>query len=73
MALANIVDMPDQQQFNRCFNQQQTLNTVREEKKQGVQKGVKGTPTVIINDSVIRGIQPYSKYRQAIESALETE
>jgi protein-disulfide isomerase len=72
MALANIVDMPDQQQFNRCFNQQQTLNTVRHEKNQGVEAGVKGTPSVIVNGTVIRGIQPYSKYRSTIETALES-
>ncbi len=72
LALANIANIPNREKFTSCFKQKRTLGVVREEKQQGIQRKVKGTPTVFVNGTAIRGVRPYSVYAQAIETALNS-
>lgn len=72
LALANTISMPDQEQFVQCFEKRREAETVEEELQEGTERGVKGTPTVVIGDETISGVRSYSRYRKAIESVLES-
>lgn len=37
------------------------------------QAGIQGTPTFLVNDIVVRGAQPLSKFKRAVERALATK
>jgi protein-disulfide isomerase len=71
LAIANIVNVPDQEKFSKCLNNQLEAETVKKEARQGQQKGVTGTPTVFIGDEKISGFRPYSEYKSAIQSELD--
>ncbi len=57
-------------EFNSCFDNRDTKSEVEEDLSQGQSAGASGTPTFFINGKKIVGAQPYSKFKQAIESEL---
>jgi protein-disulfide isomerase len=71
--LAGIIEVPDLDRFQQCFRNRETADTVEEELRGGIDRGVEGTPTVFINGNSISGARSYSRYRNAIEQALEQE
>lgn len=72
LALAEAVSMPEPERFVRCFKQRKESRLVKRELQQGIDAGVNGTPTVVIGDETISGVRSYSRYRKALEAALES-
>lgn len=73
LELGRIIDLPDFERFKRCVKNNKYIATVREEYRQGRNKGVSGTPTVFINGTSLSGVRPYNRYRKAIEKALKRQ
>lgn len=71
LALANLVDIPDQEAFVKCVKKKKPISAVKKEQQSGIDQDVKGTPTVMIEGTTIRGVQRYDKYASAIDAALE--
>lgn len=72
LALADAVSLPEPDRFASCFKERKESQLVKRELQEGIDAGVNGTPTVIIGDETISGVRPYSRYRKAIETALES-
>ncbi len=71
MTLARIINMPDLNRFEQCFKNRKTADIVQEELRSGIDRGVEGTPTVVINGTSISGARSFSRYQKAIDQALE--
>lgn len=59
------------EQFNQCFDSGKYVQLVKDSFEQGKRLGVKGTPTVFINNQKINGAQPLNVFEQAIEEELK--
>ncbi|MBU0469874.1 MAG: thioredoxin domain-containing protein [Nanoarchaeota archaeon] len=60
----------DVAQFEECVKSQKYLNEVAEDFVDGQKYGVSGTPAFFINGKLISGAQPYSVFKEEIETAL---
>jgi len=56
----------DVEQFNTCYSEEEEMEEIREDVQQG---GRLGTPTIFVGEQKISGAQPYSIFKDAIESA----
>ena len=59
----------DMAQFEPCLENDQTLNRVQTDTREGQQAGVRGTPTFFINDQPLVGAQPLSSFQSLIQQA----
>ncbi|MDY6788940.1 MAG: thioredoxin domain-containing protein [Candidatus Nanohaloarchaea archaeon] len=55
-----------------CLDNDNPMSEVDKDKKEARSVGAKGTPTVFINGKKIVGAQPYSVFKQVIESELKS-
>lgn len=60
----------DMAQFEPCLKNDQTMDRVQTDTKEGQQVGVRGTPTFFINGRAVVGALPLPQFRSAIEQAL---
>lgn len=56
--------------FKECLTSERYRDEVAKDKEDGISYGVKGTPTLIINGKIIRGISTYDQLKQVIEKEL---
>jgi len=61
----------DLQDFNSCLNSQKAKQEVEGDIEEGLDAGVRSTPTFFVNGIEIQGAQPYERFREVIESELE--
>ena len=61
----------DTSRFNECFDSRRYSQAVKDSFEEGVKMGVKGTPTVFVNNQIIDGVQPLNVYEEAIERELK--
>jgi protein-disulfide isomerase len=59
-------------QLADCLAQGKYSTQVADDLDLATQHGISGTPSFLINGQLLVGNQPYEKFQQAIESALET-
>ena len=59
----------DSAEFDECMQGERAFERVRASHFDGVDRGVNGTPTVLVNGNRVGG--DYEAYRRAIEDALE--
>ncbi len=67
-ALAEKADL-DVKRFERDYENGSLAELVQKDFKQGQRMGVNGTPTFLINDRVLVGLQPIGVFEKAIEDA----
>ena len=67
-ALAEKADL-DMRRFERDYEAGSLAELVQKDFKQGQRMGVNGTPTFLINDRVLVGLQPIGVFEKAIEDA----
>ena len=67
-ALAEKADL-DVKRFERDYENGSLAELVQKDFKQGQTMGVNGTPTFLINDRVLVGLQPVGVFEKAIEDA----
>lgn len=58
-------------QFNQCFDSSKYAQKVKNSFEEGVKMGVKGTPTVFVNNQIIDGFHPLDDYKETIERELK--
>lgn len=56
--------------FDECLDSGQMASEVRNDMKDGSAEGISGTPAFIINGQLLVGAQPFSKFKQVIDSEL---
>jgi protein-disulfide isomerase len=67
-ALAEKTEL-DMGRFERDYENGSYVELVQKDFKQGQRMGVNGTPTFLINDRVLVGLQPIGVFEKAIEDA----
>ena len=68
-AFAQALDL-DKEAFNACLSNAKYGEQVRQDLADGLQAGVRGTPSFLVNGKLVAGAQSYSMFRQEIEAAL---
>lgn len=63
----------DETSFGACLDSGRHLAGIEQERRDGQAKGVDSTPVFFVNGRKIVGAQPYSVFRDAIESALAAQ
>jgi protein-disulfide isomerase len=63
----------DTEAFNACYATRRYEGSVLAEKAEGVEAGVRTTPTMFFNSAVIEGEKTFEEYQAAIEQALAQE
>jgi predicted DsbA family dithiol-disulfide isomerase len=74
----------DLQKFAQCLSSGKHAAEIRADSAEGVKAGIRGTPTFLVGlteqDSskvkvtkIIRGAQPYSRFKQIIDSLLASQ
>jgi|TARA_B110000438_G_scaffold301318_1_gene355892 protein-disulfide isomerase len=58
-------------EFERCYNSGEAEVYLSQLERQATAYGIQSTPTLVINDVAIRGVQDISVYRQVIDKILE--
>jgi len=56
--------------FNSCMTSEKYREEIAKDKEDGISYGVKGTPTIIINGKLIRGVSNYEQLKQLLEKEL---
>ena len=57
-------------QFDSCYSSKEAADAVAADQSAGVAAGVVSTPTFIVGGSKVIGSQPFSKFKQAIDSEI---
>ncbi len=60
------------EQFNQCLDSGKYADKVKADFDQGVELGVRGTPTFFVNNQQVIGAQPYNVFRTVIEQELNS-
>lgn len=60
----------DGSEFDACLDSGEHLERLQADVDDGRAAGVEATPTLIIDGNLLRGLQSYEEYQQAIEAAL---
>ena len=68
LALAKKANL-DMQRFERDYEKGTYAEVVQKDFRQGQKMGVNGTPTFLINDRVLVGLQPIGVFEKAIKDA----
>ncbi len=61
----------DQVAFQECLSSGKQADRVQQDLQNAQKDGIKGTPSFLINGTLIEGAQPFSAFQQAIEQALQ--
>jgi protein-disulfide isomerase len=69
MAMAEALNL-DMETFSSCFTENKYRELAEQDRIEGTQLGVTGTPAFIINGKLVSGAQPYSVFAQEIREAL---
>lgn len=56
--------------FEECVTSEKYRDEIEKDKNDGISYGIKGTPTFILNDKIIRGVSSYEQLKQLIEKEL---
>lgn len=56
--------------FKACMDSDKYMDQVKQDSVDGLQAGVNGTPSFVINGKLVEGAQPFSVFQQEIEAAL---
>jgi protein-disulfide isomerase len=60
----------DQEAFTSCLEQGTPLERIQEDYNLGVQDGVSGTPSFVINGELVVGAQPFEEFQRVIDEKL---
>jgi protein-disulfide isomerase len=56
--------------FKNCMTSETYKDEVAKDREDGISYGVKGTPTIIINGNIVKGISTYEQLKQLLEKEL---
>lgn len=61
----------DQKKFKTCMQSETSKKKVQEDIAKGQVVGVRGTPAMFLNGTLMSGAQPYERYKAAIDEVLK--
>jgi protein-disulfide isomerase len=61
----------DEKAFTQCVQSGQSKAAVNEDYRDGVDEGVRGTPTLFFNGTLVQGVIPKDKFTQALDLMLD--
>ena len=61
----------DTEQFRTCYDNEEELEEVNQDRTEASDNGASATPTIFINGEMIEGAQPYSRFQSTINGQLE--
>lgn len=70
--LGETLEFDSMDQYQQCLRDNKYVDRVETELRNGVNRGVRSTPTVFVNDQKLEGAQPAQQYYQVIEAELES-
>jgi protein-disulfide isomerase len=56
--------------FDSCLDSGRYRQVVQDERREGQRLGISSTPTFFVNGQIIKGMQPFAVFRDAIDQAL---
>jgi len=62
----------DTAKFNKCLDSGAMASEIEKDIRDGTNAGIRGTPGFIINGKLVSGAQPFSVFKAAIDSALNS-
>jgi len=60
-------------QFNECLNSGKYAQKVQKDYEEGIQKGVRATPSIFVNGELIEGAVPYETFKEKIDNLLSSK
>jgi len=60
----------DQQEFNTCLDSHRHYDEIMQERQEAASLGARGTPTLVINGTMVPGYLPFDRFQPLIEEAL---
>lgn len=60
----------DMEKWEKCLDNNETIDRVRADMEEGQAVGVTGTPGFIINGQLLSGAQPFQRFKQIIDAEL---
>lgn len=60
----------DMEQYNTCFENEETLEKVRSDTQEAEDLGITGTPGIIVEGHIVEGAQPFEVFEALIEENL---
>jgi len=69
----NEIDSFDKELFINCFESNEVTNYVNQLQKQAADFGIKSTPTLVINNIAVSGVQDIDVYKEIVEKILFEE
>ena len=67
--IADDLDL-DTEVFDNCFDSQEKATKVNADYQAGIQSGVRGTPSFMVGNQLLRGAQPFEVFQRVIEGQL---
>ena len=58
----------DVEKFKQCYDNEEEIDEVNQDKREAGDNGAQATPTIIINGEKLEGAQPYSRFQSTIQS-----
>lgn len=60
----------DTSQFNSCFSEKRYNDKIEKDKQEAIANGITGTPGFLINETKVSGAQPFSVFKNVIDSFI---
>ena len=60
----------DQEDFDDCLDSHRHYDKIMQEREEALALGARGTPTLVINGTMIPGYLPFDRFQPLIEEAL---
>jgi len=60
----------DQDEFDACLDSHRHYDEIMQEREEAKELGARGTPTFLINGTMVRGYLPFDRFQPLIEEAL---
>lgn len=60
----------DQQAFDECLDSHKYVELIRQQREEAVNAGVTGTPSFVVNGTLVPGYLPFEQFQPIIEQAL---
>ncbi|MBX7214744.1 MAG: thioredoxin domain-containing protein [Thermoflexales bacterium] len=60
----------DKEKFENCLRDDKIVARINADRQEGSRLGVRGTPTFFVNGQALVGAQPYTVFKQVLDSAL---
>lgn len=61
----------DKEQFKTCYDNEEEMEEVNQDKQEASENVASATPTIFINGEIVEGAQPYSRFESVIEAQLQ--